>query len=413
MVEPRRHLPASLLSCLLATAAAAFSTGPPDGRTGAPGEATCNAVACHSSFDLNEGAVTLELLDARDGGPLTGYAPSRLLDLAVRIGSTEAGRRRWGFEMTARDASGSTAGSFDVGASVGVQVSPPGQGTYVKQGLNGAGDLQPAGQSWRFLWQAPPPGAGDVTFWACGNAADRSFSPSGDFIECSSFLVPLQASDADGDGVPDAVDNCPDVANLPQADADADGFGDACDRCPLVPDPQQLDLDGDGFGAECDCDDSRSGVHAGAVEVCGNALDDDCDGDADFDDADCAGDFDGDGVANASDNCRAFANPAQEDLDGNGRGDACDFDWGDVAPPEAPDGAINVQDAVRALRVTVGLEALVDGELERGNVAPATSDGGSPPSLTPTLEEPLRIDVADVVLILRAAVGLHVFAEPA
>ncbi|UCG31675.1 MAG: right-handed parallel beta-helix repeat-containing protein, partial [Phycisphaerales bacterium] len=39
-------------------------------------------------------------------------------------------------------------------------------------------------------------------------------------------------ADTDGDGVPDTVDNCPDVANPDQADADGDGMGDACDAGP-------------------------------------------------------------------------------------------------------------------------------------------------------------------------------------
>jgi hypothetical protein len=37
------------------------------------------------------------------------------------------------------------------------------------------------------------------------------------------------AKDSDGDGVPDASDNCPSIANAAQGDADRDGVGDACE----------------------------------------------------------------------------------------------------------------------------------------------------------------------------------------
>ncbi len=40
--------------------------------------------------------------------------------------------------------------------------------------------------------------------------------------------------DADGDGVPDAADNCRDISNPGQADTDGDGRGDACDGGALV-----------------------------------------------------------------------------------------------------------------------------------------------------------------------------------
>ena len=75
------------------------------------------------------------------------------------------------------------------------------------------------------------------------------------------------APDGDGDGIPNATDNCPAVANTDQADADGNGIGDVCDtppdgdgdgapdttdNCPTDPNPGQEDGDGDGIGDECD-----------------------------------------------------------------------------------------------------------------------------------------------------------------
>ena len=95
------------------------------------------------------------------------------------------------------------------------------------------------------------------------------------------------AGDMDGDGIPDAMDNCPTVFNPirpmdggVQPDADGDGVGDACDPCPLDANTTQ----------------------------CTSPL----------------VDFDGDGIPNASDNCPWVANADQTDTDGDGRGDACD-----------------------------------------------------------------------------------------
>ena len=39
--------------------------------------------------------------------------------------------------------------------------------------------------------------------------------------------------DTDGDGIPDAQDNCPAVSNANQLDTDGDGIGDACDPIAL------------------------------------------------------------------------------------------------------------------------------------------------------------------------------------
>jgi Thrombospondin type 3 repeat len=58
--------------------------------------------------------------------------------------------------------------------------------------------------------------------------------------------------DTDGDGVPDAQDNCDTVANANQRNHDGDPFGDACDRCPHLASGTDPDADNDGVGDACD-----------------------------------------------------------------------------------------------------------------------------------------------------------------
>ncbi len=88
--------------------------------------------------------------------------------------------------------------------------------------------------------------------------------------------------DADGDGVPDANDNCLSAANANQLDTDSDGKGDACDddddndgatdavdACPLVAGalanngcPSPPDSDGDGTSDSADACPSSSAATA-------------------------------------------------------------------------------------------------------------------------------------------------------
>jgi hypothetical protein len=65
-------------------------------------------------------------------------------------------------------------------------------------------------------------------------------------ITCRGGVIVPASGDFDGDGIPDAIDNCPKVPNPDQADHDNDGVGDACDRQTCGDNLRQLDEACDG-----------------------------------------------------------------------------------------------------------------------------------------------------------------------
>jgi hypothetical protein len=132
--------------------------------------------------------------------------------------------------------------------------------------------------------QASPPGMAFASVDVGGSETNPGFScgvGTGGSLLCwgdngqTQSVPPL---DSDGDGLEDAVDNCPGTANtdmqgtcddlvtpctsdpacgggtcfVGHADGDGDGVGDACDNCPDDPNPEQFDRDGDGVGDPCD-----------------------------------------------------------------------------------------------------------------------------------------------------------------
>jgi len=134
-------------------------------------------------------------------------------------------------------------------------------------------------------------------------------------------------SDNDGDGIDDAVDNCPAIANPGQEDTDGDGIGDACDACPNDP---LNDADGDGVCGDVDIcpggDDNVDTDLDGIPDFCDTCpgFDDNVDVDADGipDGCDPLIDSDGDGVADSVDQCPGFNDNI--DVDADGIPDGCD-----------------------------------------------------------------------------------------
>ncbi len=203
---------------------------------------------------------------------------------------------------------------------------------------------------------------------------------------CPDMPNPDQA-DADHDRIGDICDNCPSVANSGQQDLDIDGAGDACDNCPGVPNTptlgtcinqfdgvnfvkrpldtgqsctewidcydqggpgaecemSQKDSDGDGIGDVCDnCPGVPNGSQTGWCvrnhDYTGYVTGTGC-----MNDEQCGQgmhcsmnqeDLDGDGVGEACDNCAAWVNSDQMDWDRDEIGDACDCYDGYAGPNE-------------------------------------------------------------------------------
>jgi hypothetical protein len=66
----------------------------------------------------------------------------------------------------------------------------------------------------------------------------------------------------------------------------------ACYGSPYKPgdswDTSAVDADLDGFSVVEDCDDANGDVNPGALEICDDTIDNDCDSATDADDSDCA-----------------------------------------------------------------------------------------------------------------------------
>ncbi len=108
-------------------------------------------------------------------------------------------------------------------------------------------------------------------------------------IACATPAKPVDCDDSDRSIHPGAEENC------------TDGIDNDCDNLVDEQDPNAVncpvpctDADADGFfaegrvcGGEQDCNDNSEFVYPGAVEICDNLIDDDCDGYPDQTDTDC------------------------------------------------------------------------------------------------------------------------------
>jgi hypothetical protein len=101
----------------------------------------------------------------------------------------------YGFQLTAIDPLGKTVGDFSLPSE-----NPPRSQVvnnivggnvrrYVEHTVDGLIKSTFGSNSWTFVWTAPAQTAGDVVFFAAGNAANGDGSPAGDYIYSTSEIL--------------------------------------------------------------------------------------------------------------------------------------------------------------------------------------------------------------------------------
>ena len=154
------------------SSAFAFSSGPPDEKTGAPNEANCTQCHLGNELDASDGSLMLTIPET--------YVPSEVYTIVVNL--SRVGQSRWGFEMTALDANGTRAGSFAADGAANTQLAKANSKQYIKHTAAGTAQGTNDAHSWEFQWAAPDADIGPITFYAAGNAANNDFGTTGDYI---------------------------------------------------------------------------------------------------------------------------------------------------------------------------------------------------------------------------------------
>ena len=165
-----------------------FSSGPPAGYTGAPGEEPEACAECHVPADAGTGHISIT-------APQT-YVPGQTYPITVTHTNADQTRLRWGFELTVLDTSDEKAGdleSIDGLTQLLNNQGPGGARQYIEHTAAGTFVGQQNGASWTFNWTAPATDVGPVTFYTAGNQANNDGNTSGDYVY-KTFVASAPAS---------------------------------------------------------------------------------------------------------------------------------------------------------------------------------------------------------------------------
>lgn len=161
----------------------AHSNGADPGVTGAPGDGLCTD--CHSGIaNSGTGRVQISLVNA------TTWTPGQ--PVTVRVTLSDPTAQRWGFELTARSAANpaNPLGTLAATDATNTQLKAGGNLQFITHRTVGTRPGTTGSSSWDLQWTPPASaGAGDVTFYAAGNAANNNGDNTGDKIYTASLTV--------------------------------------------------------------------------------------------------------------------------------------------------------------------------------------------------------------------------------
>jgi len=177
LLNARRRLQAIILILFVTGVAYAKITGPDAGYTDAPGDIG-NCTFCHDTYhqpNVGPGSVSI-------GGIPSVYNPGQQYMLMVTV--QQSGRRRFGFQLTTIDQSGTRAGTLAPLSSDTQVNSETGAGgrQYIEHTKIGTAAPFTGSRNFSVRWTAPETDIGTVSFWVAGNAADDDGTNQGDYI---------------------------------------------------------------------------------------------------------------------------------------------------------------------------------------------------------------------------------------
>jgi hypothetical protein len=148
-----------------------FSTDPPNGRTGAPGESTC--VSCHTPQSQTlKGSITVE------GFPAT-ITPDETYQLTVINRDSTGAAVRGGFQLTILGPNNTKAGELSAASTSSAIQSFSGRQYFEHHPALAYPDSNVV--RWNVKWKASNlPTSGLITCYFAGNIANGNFQSSGD-----------------------------------------------------------------------------------------------------------------------------------------------------------------------------------------------------------------------------------------